>query len=311
MIGGERINCRRIIANKLNEYFVSLASNLNASIDPQGGVLINNVPPSCQYLTNKVESSIYLYDTYDLEIVDIIKDFENGKASDIPTILIKKSAKLISPLLAKLYNNCTDAGIFPQIFKTGKITPIFKKGNKELLENYRPVSVLPIFGKIFEKILYNRHSTVHALHSSVRMIELARQNKLHTVGIFIDLSKAFDTLDHSIMLEKLNHYGIRGIANNLLGSYLKGRFQYTNFDGENSEKLPVLFGVPQGFILGPILFLVYINDLVNCCKSNNMDNTNFILYADDTNIFVVGNTKEEAFSKANNVLENVHAYLPT
>ena len=116
VIGGERINCRRIIANKFNEYFVSLASNLNASIDPQGGVLINNVPPFCQYLTNKVESSIYLYDTYDLEIVDIIKDFDNGKASDIPTILIKKSAKLLSPLLAKLYNNCTDAGIFPQIF---------------------------------------------------------------------------------------------------------------------------------------------------------------------------------------------------
>ena len=89
MIGGERINCRRIIANKFNEYFVLLASNLNASIDPQGGVLMNDVPPFCQYLTNKVESSIYLYD---LEIVDIIKDFENGKASDIPTILIKKSA---------------------------------------------------------------------------------------------------------------------------------------------------------------------------------------------------------------------------
>ena len=154
-----------------------------------------------------------------------------------------------------------------------------------------------------------RHSTVHALHSSVRMIELVRQNKLHTVGIVIDLSKAFDTLDHSITLKKLNHYGIRGIANNLLGSYLKGRFQYTNFDGENSEKLPVLFGVPQGSILGPLLFLVYINYLMNCCKSNNMDNTNFILYADDTNIFVVGNTKEEAFSKANKVLENVHAYM--
>ena len=73
------------------------------------------------------------------------------------------------------------------------------------------------------------------------------------------------------MLEKLNNYGIRGIANNLLGSYLKGRFQYTNCDGENSEKLPVLFGVLQGSILGPLLFLVYINDLMNCCKSTNMD----------------------------------------
>ena len=81
------------------------------------------------------------------------------------------------------------------------------------------------------------------------MIELARQNKLHTVCIFIDLSKAFDTLDHSIMLEKLNHFGIRGITNNILGSYLKGRFQYTMLNGENSEKLLVLFGVPQGSIL--------------------------------------------------------------
>ena len=83
----------------------------------------------------------------------------------------------------------------------------------------------------------------------------------------------------------------------------------TNFDGENSEKLPVLFGVPQEFLLGPLLSLVYINDLMNCCKSNNMDNTNFILYADDTNIFVVGNTKERAFFRANKVLENVHAYM--
>ena len=112
-----------------------------------------------------------------------------------------------------------------------------------------------------------------------------------------------------MFIEKLNHYGIRGIVNNLLGIYLKGRFQYTNFDGENSQKLPVLFGVPQGFLLGSLLFLVYINDLMNCCKSNNIDNTNFILYADDTNIFVVGKTKEEAFSRANKVLENVHAYM--
>ena len=101
--------------NTLSHLLVS--SNLNASIEPQDGVPINNVPPFCQYLTNKVKWSMYLYDTYDLQIIDIIKNFENGKASDILTILIKKSAKLISPLLAKLYNNCMDAGIFPQIFE--------------------------------------------------------------------------------------------------------------------------------------------------------------------------------------------------
>ena len=107
------------------------------------------------------------------------------------------------------------------------------------------------------------------------------------------------------------NYVNRGIAKKLLGSYLIGRFQYTNFDGENSEKLPVHFGVPQGSILGPLLFQLYINDLIindimNCYSE---EHNTFILHADETNIFVVGNTKEEAFSRANRILENVYFYM--
>ena len=119
-------------------------------------------------------------------------------------------------------------GNFPEMLKTGKITPIFKKGNKELIENYRPVSTLPIFGKIFEKIIYNRlykfllsknilsgsqfgfrkgHSTGHAIHNSVNIIRDAHKNNKHVIGLFIDLSKAFDTLDHKILLKKLDNYG--------------------------------------------------------------------------------------------------------
>ena len=162
-----------------------------------------------------------------MELLDIIKKFENGKASDIPTILLKRSATIISPILATLYNSCIRVGDFPSIFKTGKITPIFKKENAELLENYRPVSILPIFGKIFEKIIYERlysfltaknvlngnqfgfrkgRSTVHALHSSVKIIEDAMENNRHAIGIFIDLSKAFDIRDHNIMLKKFGFY---------------------------------------------------------------------------------------------------------
>ena len=148
------------------------------------------------------------------------------------------------------------AGVFPSVFKTGKVSPIYKKDNKALIENYRPVSILPIFGKIFERIIYNRlynfltskgvlqdeqfgfrkgHSTSAALNYSVRQIEEALNKKKHVLGIFIDLSKAFDTIDHQILLQKLENYGIRGNALNLLSSYLSNRCQYTTLFGENSE----------------------------------------------------------------------------
>ena len=140
-------------------------SNLNASLYEHSSLPIQNLPQFSQYLSNRVESSLYLNDTYELEILDIIKEFENGKASDIPTILIKRSAKIITPVLTKLYNFCMSVGDFPSTFKTGKITPIFKKGDAELLENYRPVSILPIFGKIFEKIIHKRlYSFLTAKH---------------------------------------------------------------------------------------------------------------------------------------------------
>ena len=178
--------------------------------------------------------------------------------------------RIISPVLAKLYNKNITSGVFPVNCKTGKITPVYKKGNAELLENYRPVSTLPIFGKIFEKIIYRRlysyltakgilnanqfgfrkgRSTVHALHSSVNIISNAVNSNKHVLGIFIDLSKAFDTLDHKIMIEKLEHYGIRGNAKKLLESYLIGRQQYTAINGQNSERMQVIYGVPQGSVL--------------------------------------------------------------
>ena len=156
-------------------------------------------------------------------------------------MLVKRTARVISGPLTKLYNKCMTTGSFPQELKVGKITPIYKKGNAEQLENYRPVSTLPIFGKIFEKIIFARlysfltaknilhdkqfgfrksHSTSHALHSSVEIIRSETDDNKHVLGIFIDLSKAFDTLDHRILLSKLNHYGIRGQALVLLKSYL-------------------------------------------------------------------------------------------
>ena len=204
--------------------------------------------------------------------------------------------------------------------------PYFKKGDVQLFDNYRPISVLPIFGKIFEKIiLYNRlysfltsegmmykkqfglrkhHSTAHGINYSINQIINELQQKKHVIGIFIDLSKAFDTIDHNKLLVKLEHYGIRGSCHKLLTNYLLKREQYINFKGTDSDVQEVEFGVPQGSVLGPLLFLIYINDLVNSSTRGD-----FVLFADDTNIFVPGKTKIEAYENAQIVLNGIHEYM--
>ena len=197
----------------------------------------------------------------------------NPVTSPFPIRVIKKLSNILTPVLTAHFNSAMAEGKFPSILKIGKITPIFKKDDEQLLENYRPISTLPIFGKIFEKLIYSRlygffasngilnknqfgfrqgHSTSHALNYSINHIKKGN----HVLGIFIDLSKAFDTIDHDILIKKLENYGIRGVALELIKSYLADRTQYVNVLGETSEKLHVLFGVPQGSCLGPLLFLI-------------------------------------------------------
>ena len=184
--------------------------------------------------------------------------------------------------------------------KIAKVCPIYKSGDKSDLSNYRPISILSCFSKIFEKIIANRlnsyidkekilsrcqfgfrkqHSTYMAMLKLYDKISEAIDKNEFCVGIFVDLSKAFDTLDHSILIEKLNFYGVRGIPNLLLKSFLTDRYQYVNYNNSNSSMHGINCGVPQGSILGPLLFLIYVNDIDNISRI-----LNFILFADDTNI---------------------------
>ena len=168
------------------------------------------------------------------------------------------------------------------------------------MKNYRPVSLLPVLSKVLERIVYNRSFRFLLKHKIISSSQYGFQPNLSTElailevqdrisnilddknccgGVFMDLSKALETLDHKILLDKLNHYGIRGVAHDWFRNYLTNRKQYVHINGTNSEQLPLICGVPQGSILGPLLFLIYVNDLASISEIAKT-----VLFADDTNI---------------------------
>ena len=262
IIDGRVVTERRDIANGFNTFFSSIARKLNSKVQSSMPVVNADYSTDPQNFSKyfksrkSIENSIFLWPCDQEEIEKIIRELENGKASDISIAILKKSSIFVAKHLAGFFNWFLENGIFPKILKLGTISPIFKKGDPRYLDNYRPVSTLPIFGKILEKIIYSRlydfltafdaiydrqfgfrrmHSTCHAVNYSVNHILQKVEERNHVIGIFIDLSKAFDTIDHSKLLEKLTHYGVRGNAHKILQSYLSNREQVTKFSKEESD----------------------------------------------------------------------------
>lgn len=304
MLNDQKIETPKEIADNFNKYFVTIGPDL-AKLIPQTNDSYN------MYMNNRITDSMSLFPTDQAEIKNIISMLKSNTSpgyDGIPCNVIKCVSESISGVLANLINDCMLNGVFPEKLKIAKVTPVYKSGDKSSFSNYRPISVLCVFSKIFEKviscrllnyidkhnILYDKqfgfragHSTYMALTVLIKEITSALDEKQIPVAVSIDLSKAFDTLDHNILLGKLQLLGIRGIVLDFLRNYLTNRVQYVMYNGVYSEVLQIVCGVPQGSILGPLLFLLYMNDISKC--SNILQ---FIMFADDTTVFLKCNKNE-------------------
>ena len=307
-------------AQNFNNYFSTLGPKLAAAI-PTAHI------PFDHYLPNILSSAIF-EPSSPAEINNIIHDLKQTKGvgiDGIATKILKAASEYIASPLSKLMNNCIKNGVFPDSLKIANVIPVFKSGERDVLSNYRPISILPCISKVFEKIISKRltdyfntigipsknqfgfqknSSTFMAIASVMEEISASVDSKTFSIGVFIDLAKAFDTVDHSILLRKLYLYGIRGTHFDLLKSYLSNRWQFVTVGETTSTLLPVQCGVPQGSILGPLLFLIYADDVQYCSKL-----LKFIMFADDTNTFLSSPNYCNLFTTLNVELDHLSSWF--
>jgi hypothetical protein len=312
---------KAIIFDTFNQYFVNVGPSLASNIPN-----VDSNP--LDYLKGSYPNSLFITPVTTIEIKSAIAKLKTsaspGQDSIKPNI-IKLVSDEISQPLTHVINLIFQHNTVPDKLKFANITPIYKAGDPKQVQNYRPISVLPAFSKIVERLIHDRiynflqehnvisdcqygfrkkYSTEMALAVTIDNITKSLDSKKHVIGLFLDLKKAFDTVDFNILLKKLNYYGIRGNALNLLKSYLSNRKQTVKVDGVMSSVLPVTCGVPQGSILGPLLFVIYINDLPNALKVSKP-----MMYADDTNIFFSGSNINETTNTFNTDLASLTQYL--
>ena len=285
------------VANTFNTFFTEIGQKLATSIKSGRDIdKFDTIKP--------ISESFFFSPSNPIEVLKVIETLKNGKSpgpDNIPVNLVKEHKFFFANFLSTVFNFSVSSGIFPDILKLAKVVPVFKSGDPKILNNYRPISTLSVFNKVLESIVYNRLSsfleknnffyksqfgfrkssgTTNSVIENIDYVlkELDKSNVV--ASAFLDLSKAFDTIDHKILLLKLEKYGIRGIALEFFKNYLSNRKQFVCMNGIKSSTLELNIGVPQGSNLGPLLFLIYINDISRLKLHGSIS-----LFADDTAIF--------------------------
>ena len=298
MVGDVKTSDKALIAEELNRYFSSIATDLDSDIPRVNSSTTEFIPNNA--------TSMFLAPTTPDELVDLIGGLKNSSSgvNSAPTKLLKYVKHILSGPLSSLINYSFAEGVFPDSFKYATIIPVHKGGSSVIKDNYRPISVLPVMSKIFERAMCNRlgkffsdhsllaasqfgfkkhFSTSDALLNFSEFIYNALESGDYALSVFVDFRKAFDTVNVDILLDKLSAYGVRGLCNSWFQSYLTNRKQCVRVDSSVSEYCNVNIGVPQGSVLGPLLFNIYINDMHKLSEQFS-----YIQFADDTTLLMSG-----------------------
>lgn len=324
-VNKKQISDTASLADHFNTFFTNIGADLTEKLDCTGK------RPVESYLTSNFNHSFEFKTISEARVIEYfitLKSKTSYGHDGISSHLLKAICPAIFKPLTHCINRSIISGVFPTNLKLARVLPVFKnKGDPHLMTNYRPISLLPAASKIYEKALYDqiyeyftlhklmlnsqygfrkKHSTEHAAIEIIDRLMEEIDNKNIPIAIFLDLSKAFDTLNHDILLKKLKYYGFKDNALSLMHSYLVNRKQFVEIEKIKSTTNTIITGVPQGSILGPLLFLICINDIDKASQIFK-----FILYADDSTLQTIVNCSDpKSISKIiNKELEKVHDWL--